>query len=187
MRVFAVDPSLTCSGWALFDVASKTLLSIGKLKSISTSFSLEDRLLDLQRRIDSIYVALQLTKRDIVVCEAPTTMRDPKAAFKVEQVRGVFETLARSRDIEVFPRVHPRTVQYELLGLKGKQIERKEVKATAVFTAKALYESSLRGLGFPVTLKELTKHQDIVDAVLLGHVAVGKIAESKLMQSVRIS
>src|SRR5689334_2486040 len=120
--LLSVDPSLTCSGWALFSLRSTALMGVGKIRSLPPSHALPDRLNDLQRKVQAVFDQFQLTEKDILVCEAPTTMKDPSAAIKVEQVRGMFESLARTRRVTVPGRINPRTVHHELLGLKGRQL-----------------------------------------------------------------
>ncbi|MBX7144070.1 MAG: hypothetical protein K1X79_06440 [Oligoflexia bacterium] len=180
MKLMAVDPSLTCSGWALFSVpqadrSRERLLAVGKIKSLGPETALATRYLDLQEKIASILAAVELGAGDILVCEAPTTMRDPRAAFKVEQVRGIFETLARERGVSVPGRINPRTVQSEVMGLRGSQLRRAEVKDTAVIIVERLFADSLKELGFDVRRASLKRHQDIVDAILVGVTAVTRV------------
>ena len=170
--LFGVDPSLTCSGWALFDVASGELLSVGKIKGGKPSVPLSARLAAFHEKIGEIYARIGLDTRDLVVCEAPTTMKDPHNAIKVEQVRGIFESLARSRGAAVPGRVNPRSVQYEVMGLVGKQVVRAEVKLAAVRTVQHLYQEPLARIGFDTEVPGISKHQDIVDAVLVGRLGV---------------
>lgn len=180
IKLLAVDPSLTCSGWALFgcvksELQQGKLLAVGKVKSLPTSFKLPERYKDLQNKISNIFEQLQLAKDDVLVCESPTTMRDPGAAFKVEQVRGIFETVARSKGLAVPGRINPRTVQSQIMGLKGKQLERSIVKRTASVLVQSLYKMELSEMGFDVTLANLTRNQDIVDAILVGSMALSKL------------
>ena len=177
-RLFAVDPSLTCSGWALFSLPDESLLGVGKIKSLPASNELSLRIADLQEKIALVLDDAGLKKGDLLVCEAQTTMRDPRAAFVVEQVRGVFETLAREREVLVPGRINPRSVQHEVMGLRGKQLKREIVKSTAASVVENLYGSSLTKLGFTVNAKELSKNQDIVDALLIGAYGLAKIAQS---------
>jgi Holliday junction resolvasome RuvABC endonuclease subunit len=177
--LLAVDPSLTCSGWALFQIGTEQLCGIGKIKSLKTEFSLPTRYKDLQKQIAGLYAQIGFGPEDVLVCEAPTTMRDPKAAIKVEQVRGIFETLARTKGVLVPGRLNPRTVHHEVLGLKGKQAPRKEVKSGACSIARSLFENELIRLGFN-SIDNLSRHQDIVDALLIGTVVMSRL---KRMQS----
>lgn len=168
LRLLSVDPSLSCSGWALFTVDGGAIKAVGKIRSEKPSVPMAIRLEKLQSNIARIIETLGLGKGDALVCEAPTTMKDPHNAIKVEQVRGLFESLGRERGVTVPGRINPRTVQYEVMGLRGKQLSRPEVKAAAVRTVEFLYADQLRQLG----LSELQKHQDIVDAVLIGRLAL---------------
>jgi Holliday junction resolvasome RuvABC endonuclease subunit len=174
-RLIAVDPSLTCTGWALFSLASEKLQAVGKLRSQPPSVPLPKRLAELQGRVDALFEEYRLGEGDLLVCEAATTMRDPNAAFKVEYVRGIFEAVARMRGLKVPGRLNPRTVQYEMMGLRGRQVAREEVKATAVSTVDRIYGATLREVGVYTDLASLKRHQDIVDAILVGTVAVRKV------------
>jgi Holliday junction resolvasome RuvABC endonuclease subunit len=171
----AIDPSLTCSGWAIFSVHSGKLLGVGKIRSLPPSVAFGSRIADLQQKISSVFEHLKLCLNDVLVCEAPTTMRDPRAAFKVEQVRGMFETLARGRSVEVPGRLNPRSVQYEVIGLRGRQRVRVDVKNAAVQVVEALYGRELGELGFAEVSDELKKHQDIVDAILIGSLGLSRL------------
>jgi len=173
--LLSIDPSLTCSGWALFSVARKELLAVGKIRSLPPEVALASRLRDLQEKISHIYDSLELGVGDVVICEAPTTMRDPKAALKVEQVRGMFETVARSRLINVPGRLNPRSVQHEILGLKGKQLARPIVKDVAVNVVQALFGRTLERMRFSTEIPHLKKNQDIVDAILIGNLALTRL------------
>ncbi len=175
-RLLTVDPSLTCTGWAFFDCEEGTLLSVGSLKSLKATHSLSHRLVDLQERVKALYEDFWLSPSDIVICEAPTTMKDPKAAIKVEQVRCIFEVLARARGVQVPGRINPRTVHRDILGQSGKQLSREIVKQSAVRAAEFRFASHLQSLGFDAPL---SAHQDIADALLLGEVALAKIRSAK--------
>ena len=171
----AVDPSLTCSGWAAFSTDSGRLLAVGKIRSIPSANPLACRLEDLQLKVKEVMEQMDLGKNDVLICEAPTTMRDPRAAFKVEQVRGIFEAVARERKLLVPGRLNPRSVQFEILGLKGRQAVRASVKSAAVQVAARLYGTELGKLGFEARESNLKKHQDIVDAMLIGALALSRI------------
>lgn len=178
-RLLAVDPSLTCSGWALFDLGNSTLLSVGKLRSLPPTFPLATRLRDLQDKIGTILNGLRLGSNDVLICEAPTTMRDPRAAFKVEQVRCLFEGLGRDRQALVPGRINPRSVQYEVMGLKGKQLQRSIIKETAVFVVQSTHAQELKSFGFDPSLENLRRNQDIVDAILIGRVGISWIESAR--------
>ena len=178
-RLIAIDPSLTCSGWAMFEVSSQRLLSVGKLRALPTSYSMAERLSELQRQIDRLLEKIELNLNDVLLCEAPTTMIDPRAVIIVEQVRGLFEVVARSRGVRVPGRINSRSVQYEVMGLKGKQQKREEVKATAILVATNLYGERLRELNLlSDDGASLKKHQDIVDAILIGSYGLNKLKQS---------
>jgi len=173
--LLGVDPSLTCSGWALFNVSSERLIAVGKMRSLPPKLPLPKRLVDLQERIEQLLKSLDLGNADIMVAEAPTTMRDPRAAFKVEQVRTIFETLGRKRGLLVPGRLNPRSIHHELLGLRGKQRPRAEVKEMAVQVVSRLFCDGLQALSFSPTAENLRKHQDIVDALLLGYLGMTRV------------
>lgn len=174
-RLMSVDPSLTCSGWALFSVGRQRLVAVGKLRSLPPHTPLAERLRDLQARFATCLDEMQLRRGDFLVCEAPTTMRDPRAALLVEQVRALFEALARERQLVVPGRVNPRTVHHEVMGLRGKQLPRKEIKAAATRIVATLYRKELAELGFSSDEAALRRHQDVVDAILVGNVALARI------------
>ena len=179
-RLIAIDPSLTCSGWALFSLKTKKLLGVGKIRSMPPALALAERLDDLQRKVCRVFDELALAADDILICESPTAVLDPGGAFKVERVRGIFEVVARERGIRVPGRINPRTVQREIMGLKGKQISRTQVKQTAVEVVYRLYGSELGKLGLVSNgSKELHRHQDIVDAVLVGSLGLVKIGAAQ--------
>ena len=178
-KLLAVDPSLTCSGWASLNIESGRILAVGKIRSKPPSFALSERIADIQEKVELLYRTLELSGGDIVVCEAHTTVRDPKAAFKVEQVRTVFEAVARAHGIRVPGRLHPRTVQTELLGLRGKQLRRDIVKETAAGAVLHLFRDDLERLGIAADREVLRKHQDIVDAILIGSLALTRIESAR--------
>lgn len=177
-RLFAVDPSLTCTGWACFDVGSEQVLAVGKLRSLSPKLALASRLLDFQGKVAQVFEEFHFGQGDVLLCESPTTMMDPRATILVEQVRGIFETLARARAMHVPGRVNPRTVQFEVLGLSGKQMERKIVKQLAADTAHRLYGPQLKRLGLELIKNKLSVHQDILDALLIGTLGLARIQSS---------
>jgi len=180
LNLLAIDPSLTCSGWALFSLQAGDLLGVGKIRSLPSSLALAHRIEDLQQKINLLFDQISLCDNDVLICEAPTTMRDPRAAFKVEQVRGIFETIARERGLRVPGRLNPRSVQYEVMGLKGKQMTREVVKQSAVQIVQRLYSGALKRIGFDCDASNLKKHQDIVDAILVGTLAVARVQSANL-------
>lgn len=178
-NLLAVDPSLTCSGWALFSLEDGELLGVGKIRSLGTDHSLSERYRDLQEKIEALFVTLGIGDVDALICEGETTMRDPRAAFRVEQVRGIFETLARGRGCLVPGRINPRTVHNEVMGLRGKQLKREIVKETAVGIVRNLFRAPLERIGFDCGEVNLRRHQDIVDATLVGYLGMTRIRTAK--------
>ncbi|MCC6933816.1 MAG: hypothetical protein IT292_11305 [Deltaproteobacteria bacterium] len=182
-KLLAVDPSLQSSGWVLFAIEDEAPLSWGVVADNNSKLPLAKRLLTIQERINDIFIDYCLGAKDILVCEGPAPITlNPSSATKVEHVRGIFETLARQHKLTVPGRLNPRTVQIELLGLKGRQLERKEVKQTARNLAQHLYGSKLTELLAGKDDKKL--RQDVIDALLIGTLAVAKI---NLCQRMKIS
>lgn len=171
-RLLSIDPSLTCSGWALFSLDSGGIQAVGKVRSLGASYPLATRLLDLQNKIVKIYDRLEIDADDVLVCESPTAMIDPNAALKMEQVRCIFEVIARQRSVSVPGRINPRSVHYEVMGLRGKQLARNIIKETAITIVKEFYGAQLNSLGFEADESSLAKNQDIVDAILVGRLGV---------------
>lgn len=174
-RLVAIDPGLTSSGWALFERMSGNPLGVGRIQSLPPTLALSLRLHDIQNKVNDLYERLDLKEFDILVCEAPTTMKDPSAATKIEQVRGIFETLARQRNVIVPGRINPRSVHFEVLGLRGKQLPRATIKDMAVTATTHIYGPRLKALGFDISRTSLARYQDIVDAVLIGGLAVERV------------
>ncbi len=173
-KLLAIDPSLTCTGWALFDVKSGTILGIGKIKSKKEGI-LSERLSDFQVKASILLDSLKLSKNDILLCEEATTIIDPRATIVVEQVRCIFEVLGRNQNVNVPGRINPRTVQYEIMGLKGSQIDRDCVKAIARETVKSLYAKMLKNIGFSLEKISSKGNQDIIDAILIGALGLARI------------
>lgn len=170
-KLLAIDPSLTQSGWAIFSLASQKILDFGVIKSVGTSSPLINRLVDLQEKILALLEKHFLCAEDFLICEGPAPITlNPSSSIKVEQVRGIFETLARDRGVKVLNRLNPRTVQNELLGIKGKQLPRKEVKSVARSVFSSFY---------PELVKANPKiEQDSVDAILIGTLAQARIVQN---------
>ncbi len=174
-KLLAIDPSLTCSGWALFSIKNGALLGVGNIRSLPPSHTMAERLSDLQNQISRMQELVELGEDDVLVCEAATTMVDPRAAMILEQIRGMYETLARGRSATVPGRVNPRSVQHDVMGVTGLQIARAKVKDLAVHTAYHLFADKLEMIGFKADLKNLKRNQDITDALLIGYFALTKI------------
>ena len=174
MKLLAVDPSLQSTGWVMFDVESVQPVAQGIIAEGNTKQNLALRLLHIQEEINEIFIDFHLGTGDILICEGPAPITlNPSSATKVEHVRGMFETLGRHYGLTVPGRLNPRTVQIELLGLKGRQLERKEVKATARNLALHLYGEKLKEIAGGKNGKVM--RQDIIDALLIGTLAVAKI------------
>jgi Holliday junction resolvasome RuvABC endonuclease subunit len=178
-KLLAVDPSLTCSGWALFDTSNERLLGVGTIRTLGPEFPLATRLRRLQENAESVLDQARMGEGDILLCEEATSMKDPQAVAKLERVRSIFETLARSRGVRVPGRIHPRTVHYELLGLKGKQPSRDAVKAAARAVAMRLFTTSLQELQFDVSERAVRRAQDVVDALLVGQIGLSRIESAR--------
>ncbi len=177
-RLCAIDPSLTSSGWVLFDVSSEKPIRAGTVCALSGSLELAIRLSDFQHQVQNLFEELMLGAEDIVILEAPAPLvLNPDSAMKVEQVRGIFESVARSRNVLVPGRINPRTVQSEMLGLRGKQAKRAVVKDCARQVVKRFYGDSLNELVGLVDNKQKLS-QDIIDAALIGAVALSRVKMS---------
>ncbi|MDD2943420.1 MAG: crossover junction endodeoxyribonuclease RuvC [bacterium] len=167
-RLLAIDPSLTASGWALFSLASCKPQQAGVIYPPKSSYPLAYRLKKLQEEVETLLTEFSFTNSDILVCEAAATIiRNPMSAMKVERVRGIFETVARSNGCLVPGRINPRTVQSELLGMSGKQLPRKEVKEQARLVAEKLFPQ--------INSNKKKLPQDVIDALLIGELAINRI------------
>ncbi len=187
-NLLAVDPSLTASGWALFSLTTGLPLIWGVIRSDSPRVSLAQRMAKFQAEVEQLFDEQRVDNRDAVVCEGPAPLvLNPQSALKVEGIRGIFETVARSRGAVVPGRLNPRTVQSELLGMKGSQLPRQQVKEIARQTAEQLFGENLRALGENATIGRASAvnvvkfsskthlSQDIVDALLIGAVAISRL------------
>ncbi len=184
-KILAIDPSLTASGWALLEIDTGILLFSGVISPPGPRTILAKRYEVLQEEVCQLFEMLKLSadfsggaeKRNFLICEGPAPLvLNPQSSLKVERVRSIFEAVARSSGIEVPGRLNPRTVQTELLGMRGKQLPRTVVKAWARETAYRLFGEQLEKapiFGVPEASQELP--QDIVDALLIGSLAVSKI------------
>lgn len=175
-RLLAVDPSLRSTGWALFEVSAGGLISCGVLSPPRVSDLLASRLAALQLQVEHLFSHLELTVADILVCEGPAPLvLNPQSAIKVEHVRGIFEVIARSKGMVVPGRINPRTVQSEVLGMRGKQLARKKVKSWAREVAQQLYGNNLPIVTNSDGRVAQLVSQDIVDALLVGSLALSRI------------
>lgn len=188
--LLAVDPSLTCSGWALFALTDGLPRAVGVIMPPGPAIALATRIALLQREVEALLESFKLGVGDLLVCEGPAPLvLNPQSALKVEGVRGVFETVARSRGVAVPGRLNPRTVQSELLGMRGKQLDRRTVKEWARAAALQLYGARLdkllvqqqlvsdrraAGAGGDPPRPARSLSQDAIDALLIGAVAVGR-------------
>ncbi|MCB0324153.1 MAG: hypothetical protein KDD69_11295, partial [Bdellovibrionales bacterium] len=97
--------------------------------------------------------------------------------------------VARTQQLVVPGRINPRTVQTELLGMRGKQLSRNEVKQWARETAQKLFGEALAEL--PIhgmrasgrTARQKQVPQDVIDALLIGAVAVARVQLSRSINS----
>lgn len=161
MKLLSIDPSLTSSGWSLFDLSTGSLIAYGILSPPKPPLPLSQRLKIFQNDVGELFQTLKLSNKDFLVCEGPGQLvLNPMSSLKVERVRSIFESMARSLGVMVPGRINPRSVQSEVLGLKGRQADRKTVKEITRATVNTLFN------------KELSRHkkvkQDIIDAIALG-------------------
>lgn len=175
--LLAVDPSLTSTGWACFSLHDGQPFASGLVTPPGPKVSLPHRMSVLQSAVTSIITGLGCQSGDVLICEGPAPLvKNPQSAIKVEGVRGVFEAVARSVGMDVPGRLNPRTVQSELLGMRGKQLGRQEVKAWARETANRLFNQKFADIVPPsCRTKDGTVSQDIIDALLIGAVAVSRV------------
>jgi len=182
--LLAIDPSLTASGWVLFDFDNSIPLASGVLSPPGPKLSLAKRLDQLQQSVEDLLLELKVHGGDILICEGPAPLvLNPQSSLKVERVRSIFESVARSMNLTVPGRINPRTVQSELLGMRGPQLPRPVVKDCARKIAMQLYGDQLTSLwskrrGAPKkkgTERKQKIPQDIIDAVLIGALAITKI------------
>jgi Holliday junction resolvasome RuvABC endonuclease subunit len=167
IKLLAIDPSLTRCGWALFDCENAQPLLCDILDPPGTELALSVRYDILQQQVSELVDGLELSSGDFLITEGPAPLvKNPESALRVERVRSIFEAVGRSYSLRVAPRLNPRTVQSELLGLKGKQLPRKVVKEIAHETARQLY---------PNFFTERKLSQDAVDALLIGSLAVARV------------
>ena len=181
------------TGWALFSVRSAKPVRGGVLAPPGADVNLAERLTLLQRDIETLFDEINLGLGDVLICEGPAPLVvNPGSSLKVEQVRGIFEVVARTRGASVPGRLNPRTVQTELLGLKGKQLARKEVKRWAREVAHRLFGNDLERMFDNKSSRNSELHsqrhskprdipQDVIDALLIGALAVSKIQLAERM------
>lgn len=176
--LLAIDPSLTATGWVVFTIADAKPRSAGLIAPPGPTMPMSQRLEILQDAVRSLLTNMQFGKGDVLICEGPAPLvKNPLSALKVEQVRGIFESLARENGAAVPGRLNPRTVQTELLGMRGSQVKREEVKHSAREVAKKLFGSQLRSLKLhDVKLSNGDElPQDIIDALLIGCLSVSRV------------
>lgn len=187
-RLLAIDPSLTASGWALYSLKGCRLLAAGVLRPPGPGIFLADRLALLQSSVEELLSHYKLGARDLLITEGPAPLvLNPQSSLKVERVRSIFEAVARSRSVNVPGRVNPRSVQTELMGMRGKQLDRVTVKSWARDTAQRLFGTEIFQAAEAAN-RELPESccdrkgavvrrlpQDIVDAALVGYYAVARI------------
>lgn len=172
--LLAIDPSLTASGWSLFCFETDKPKAVGVLTPPKSSVPLSERLAVLQKAIAQLLADHALGQRDVMICEGPAPLvLNPQSSLKVERVRSIFEALARECGMAVPGRLNPRTVQTELLGMRGRQLARIEVKRCARETAERLFSADLPHLFAADDKKKVS--QDIIDALLIGTLSVSKI------------
>ncbi|MBL7662257.1 crossover junction endodeoxyribonuclease RuvC [bacterium] len=176
--LLSVDPSLRSTGWVLFSIETQAPVIAGLIKPTNTQLALASRLNQFQNTVSELLEYLKLNSKDYLVCEGPAPLvLNPQSALKVEHVRGMFETIARARNVCVPGRLNPRSVQSEILGLRGAQINRKQVKAVAKKTCEQLFPNlNLELVGIKIRKNELP--QDIIDALLIGMLACSRIRQA---------
>lgn len=184
-RLIAIDPSLRSSGWVLFDIQNESILDGGVLSAPNARNILANRFENLQTQVTELFRRLSLSIHDILVVEGPAHLvLNPSTAIKIEQVRGIFESVARSMGVVVPGRINPRTVQTELLGLKGKQLPREQIKAMAYQVATRLFGGALHTMiNDNKPRKKEIICQDVIDASLIGALVIARIKYCQLTGS----
>ena len=181
-KLLAVDPGLSTCGWALFSLDTALPLRVGTLSPPDRRELMPTRLKFLQRGAGVILEKTGLGQGDFLVCEgAAHVALNPRTSLLLEQVRTLFETLARGCGAAVPGRVNPRSVQHQLLGARGKQLRRDCVKALGKRAALQLYGELLSSLEYTRISCSKSRtgrvEQDIFDALLVGTVAAVKIKQ----------
>lgn len=184
--LIAIDPSLTCSGWALFSLKANKPVAAGIIEPPGADYALESRLQTLQNTVKETFEMFNLSDKDYLLCEGPAHLvLNPDSALKVERVRSIFETMARTHGLQVPGRLNPRTVQTELLGFKGPQVARVHVKEAAREVVSRLFSKELKEVTFFGCDKKKQIPQDIVDALLIGSLACSRV-NSSLKQKINV-
>ena len=174
-HLLAVDPSLSVSGWALFCLSDGRPKAVGIISPPGPKTILSRRFDYLQAAVTEVIRRLKLGAGDVLICEGPAPLvKNPQSALKVEGVRGIFESVARNFGVAVPGRLNPRTVQSEILGMRGKQLGRKTVKEWARTTALQLYGAELEKI-IGEENRRAKISQDIIDAVLIGSLATSRV------------
>jgi len=160
----------------MFRLDDALLSAVGLIEPPGPEEFLASRFHALQQHVRELFERLELGEGDFLVCEGPAPLvRNPQSAIKVEGVRGIFESVARSCGVSVPGRINPRTVQSEILGMKGRQLARATVKEWSREAALRLYQRDLHKL-FERPVNVLSEvSQDIIDAMLIGTVAVSRV------------
>lgn len=172
IKLMAIDPSLTQSGWSLFSLEKENPISYGVIRPDPEKGHLGTRLFSLQTQIKKLFSEQSLNPGDILICEGPAPITlNPSSSIKVEQVRGIFEALGRDMGLQVPGRVNPRTIQTELLGLHGKQRKREEVKEVARRVVKSL---------IGICPDKENMEQDIVDSILIGLISISRVKRANI-------
>jgi hypothetical protein len=183
--LIAIDPSLTCSGWAIFCLARCEPIRFGVLRPPGPTSALPLRLSQLQKEVTDLFEELSLGEKDLLVSEGPAPLvHNPQSALKVERVRSIFEAVARARGMIVPGRVNPRTLQREVLGMVGRQLSRDIVKECARTIAVQLFGEKLsipvkdNDVDVPTSRSNKQSEklpQDIIDALLIGWFAANRV------------
>lgn len=165
VRMFAIDPALNNTGVAIFDIYRKKLISTHIIKGLDEKTDLMKRYEHLQSLIRAFLHKENFKQNDLIICEEAAAFKNAATVFKLEYARVVWEILGRTLGGKTPFRICPRSVHVELLGLRGRQQERKEVKLAARKVFEMLYPDK----------KDLS--QDEIDAVLIGELALTKLRQ----------
>jgi len=164
IRILALDPSLSCIGWALMEYAPDWrrdwVTSYGVVQPCGDT--LDDKLAEIGGHAERL---LRGSNPDILAVEMPVVYRNPATTVKLAQALGVIRWAAHhwtDRTIEIMP-----GGRLTALGLPMR-MKRKDAK------------EMVRTLVNQVYKLELTAEQhDIADAIAVGHAAIVEIKKEE--------
>ena len=166
MRILAMDPSLSCIGWALMETGEDELRHLewvsswGKAEPTGTTF--DDKLASAGAIAERV---LRGASADILAVEMPVVYRNPQTTIKLAQVVGVVRWAAHhwvDRVIEIQP-----GGRLAALGLPVR-LKRPIAKELVINVVNNLYKRTF-------TMED----HDIADAVAVGHAALAELRKEQ--------